>query len=204
MMTAPKLAIGIPYGARNLKHDVGFSWLGLVWPSNVNRTLYVIPGQPVEVARELCALNCIRDNVRYLLFLDDDVEVPQDTVRRLLTTLKRNPEAGAVGGVYYQKITPTEPVVYRRNGEGASWDWTPGDIFEVEGIGTGCLLIDCEVFKKIPRPWFQWVEEGGVTLGEDIGFCNKLREAGYKVLCDSNVLCVHHNVETGESYRRPA
>jgi hypothetical protein len=101
------------------------------------------------------------------------------------------------GGIYCAKANPTEPVVYRQNGDGAFWKWKAGDVFECSGIGTGCMAIKTELFRRLPEPWFLSVDEEGtpdtpvVQVTDDMYFCDKVQQAGFKILADTNVMCVH-------------
>ena len=82
--------------------------------------------------------------------------------------------------------------------------WTTGDIVEVDVIGMGFTLIHREVFEAIEPPYFYYEhgrKEGGVS--EDFYFCEKAREAGFKIAVHTGVLCKHEvksyiDPETGE------
>jgi hypothetical protein len=65
----------------------------------------------------------------------------------------------------------------------------------VEGVvGTGLMLIDLRQVRALPAPWFR-VEYNAtgseVVVGEDIGFCRRVRAAGLRVLVDSTFRTVH-------------
>ena len=50
----------------------------------------------------------------------------------------------------------------------------------VVGIGTGLMLIDCNVFKNIPEPWFDDLEHEDMTdviQSQDFVFCRKVNAA---------------------------
>lgn len=67
-------------------------------------------------------------------------------------------------------------------------------LVEIERCGTSCLLIKKEVFEKLEKPYFKFVyNEDGTKheLSEDLYFCDKAREAGYKIWCDTSVICNH-------------
>ena len=78
-------------------------------------------------------------------------------------------------------------------------------MFECTSIGTGCMLIKTEVFEQIERPWFKTVdkidsEDGpGVQMNDDMYFCQKVREAGFKILADANVICTHWDWDSESS-----
>ena len=54
-------------------------------------------------------------------------------------------------------------------------------------IPTGCLLIRMSVFDALAKPYFRYVidEVGGEIVGEDYVFCDRAREAGFRIWCDA-------------------
>jgi GT2 family glycosyltransferase len=59
---------------------------------------------------------------------------------------------------------------------------------EVGSIGTGIMLIKRRVFEGMSEPWFDmpWQTTRGY-MGEDVFFCRKARELGFKVYIDHDV-----------------
>jgi hypothetical protein len=72
-------------------------------------------------------------------------------------------------------------------------EWNPDGLIECDATGTGCLMFEMSVFRKMPRPWFKFRtdEKNGMPIGEDIGFCQDLKEAGYRVFVDCTVPAGH-------------
>jgi hypothetical protein len=71
-------------------------------------------------------------------------------------------------------------------------EWQEGELVEVDATGAGCLLFNMSVFRKMPAPWFKFrFLESGEGVGEDIGFCSELKNAGYKIYVDTTVPCGH-------------
>src|SRR3990167_7445061 len=65
-------------------------------------------------------------------------------------------------------------------------------IQEVEGVGTGCMIISRQVLEAVKPPFLrEWDENGLQTLSSDYYFCKKAREAGFKVYADFDHLCRH-------------
>ena len=67
----------------------------------------------------------------------------------------------------------------------------------VDHLGMGCVLLDARVFTKIEPPAFEFLTErtraedgtlvDWLTVGEDVTFCRKLRDAGFEVLLDHDL-----------------
>lgn len=143
------------------------------------------------------------NNAKWLLFLDTDVLAPPDVVTRLMSHNKP-----LVTGIYYMKSQPSQPVIFQKMGNGPYWDFPVNELFEIEGSGLGCTLIDMDVFDKFEEedlPFFKenWTytkKDGSkvrVKVGEDHWFFMKSKELGYQPYCDSSILCDHMDTNTG-------
>jgi 2-polyprenyl-3-methyl-5-hydroxy-6-metoxy-1,4-benzoquinol methylase len=66
-------------------------------------------------------------------------------------------------------------------------DEVSGGLQEVCVQGGGCMLIDMNVFSRIPSPWF----EPEFKYGTDVQICTKAREQGYSVWCDTSITLGH-------------
>ena len=49
-----------------------------------------------------------------------------------------------------------------------------------------CTLIKREVLENMPQPWFF-----PTNNGEDLSFCKRATDAGYKIYCDTELICGH-------------
>jgi hypothetical protein len=143
---------------------------------------------------------------KYLFFVDSDVFVPYDTLSMLMAH-----DVDIVTGVYWMKTTPLQPVIYKKIGDGPIWNIKPSEkLLEIEGAGLGCCLIKTAVFEKFLQkkvPWFKqdWVDEkqnglGHVLETEDHWFYIKAKELGFKIWCDTNVLCYHYDTQADTYY----
>lgn len=68
---------------------------------------------------------------------------------------------------------------------------------ELDKCGTGSIFIRPQLFNQLPMPWFFYTydQDGGMTSTEDIQFCIKVREHGFKIYGNADITCGHsHNV----------
>lgn len=179
-------------------------------PPQLNIGYLAVKGLSVDKAREEIARQAIERKAKYLWFVDDDTVPPPNTLRRLVYVLENNPDVMVVGGVYVTKTDPPTPVVFREPGLGPFWKWKVGEVFEVESMGAGCMLINMEVFKHLEAPYFPWTEDYSSEINgksnvvsEDVAFCRKVRAAGYRVAAHGGILCDHFDIQTGRTFYLP-
>jgi len=67
--------------------------------------------------------------------------------------------------------------------------------------GAAFLLIQRDVLKNLPRPWFRHVPNGETQTGEDVGFCLLAGQYGYSIFVDCDVR-VEHLTNRSELRRR--
>jgi hypothetical protein len=88
---------------------------------------------------------------------------------------------------------PTGPTaqVYKENGD-RELVWSMPEstgLQEVGSVGMGVMLIKAGVFKALSEPWYEtpWRSDKRGYIGEDVFFCKKAREAGFKIWIDHDV-----------------
>ena len=146
----------------------------------------------VAQARNCVAKKAVEGGYDYLFSIDSDTIVPSDALKLLL-----DPEADIVLGIYRYKNESGDAPFFKfvPDEDGSNkwkWDEIPPERFDVIQAGLGCALIKTSVFKRLEKPWFHWDERpSGCHTGEDIWFCNKAQNAGYKIVADGRVKCKH-------------
>lgn len=142
----------------------------------------------IDVARNVIARYAEEHKFDYILWVDSDMILPKDTLTRLIKYDK-----DLVAGVYAYKLLNNERVVAKRhNGEDYK-DLTIKEIQESKGlididaVGFGCVLTKVSMFEKIDYPYFIYTQE----MGEDVYFCAKAKNAGFKLLLDTDLICGH-------------
>lgn len=173
------------------------------WPTNVNFTILTITGKDIDAGRTLAIEQALLAGVKYLWFLDDDTVPPQDAARHMMQVFRNHPKAMVVGGIYTTRAAPPEPIVYATQGAGAFWDWKGGEVFKCWGLGTGCMMIDLDVFRYLDKPWFLTRNDAELRESDDLHFCELVNQAGFEVWAHGGVLCHHYDLERGAVYMLP-
>lgn len=148
--TIPIVDIGIPTG-KNQQPEFWRSLMGLQWGGGA---FMASGGALTDINRNNIAhwfYEERKNDSEWLFFVDDDVELPDDTLTRLLSYDKP-----FVTGIYYRRSPPCEPLIYKREEE-SGWyvpllpetDYRTGELIEVDGCGLGCALIHRSVFSAI-------------------------------------------------------
>jgi GT2 family glycosyltransferase len=136
------------------------------------------------------------------MFIDSDMVFPPEGIAKLISRGK-----SVIGADYNYKYSPKrsvtniDPSKLQENQmvEDPKWpghkflnpENRPQEPFEVRAVGTGFMLIDTSVLKKIPKPWFWFDRKDGYLLGEDVWFCDRAKEAGFSIWCDPTIPMEH-------------
>ena len=186
-----KVLIGVPSGSSVPIAFMSSYTKAIKMEGDDDYLFYNHRGTNTVTARNQCVYEMLIKDYTHLFFMDSDMVFPDGTLERLLAH-----DVDIVGGFYVRKRSGFLPNAFqlgeRPNGKYIT-EWVT-EYKEVEGIGTGCLLIKREVFKKIKCPWFEYKwngEPNGKMVTEDLVFCDKAKESGFKVYCDGTIHCGH-------------
>ncbi len=144
-------------------------------------------GVYVFMQRNIMAQKALDLECTHVMFVDNDMVFPEDTIMRLLA--------------HDKDIVTTNYVVKMKRGKCrfAAMDSQFKEVrLEAESTGlqkvyaapTGTMLIKTEVFKKLPKGWWfhhGWNKASQEYMGEDTHFCNLANEFGYDVWIDSDL-----------------
>ena len=142
----------------------------------------------VHDARNKSVDTAISNGATHLMFIDSDMQFPPDGINRLMAH-----DLDVVAGLYFRRQPPHLPTIHQKEGDKLMIPKTfPKDKpFEVYALATGFMLIKVEVLKNIKPPWFFFGDFHGHAMGEDVYFCNKVRQKGYKIWCDPTIELGH-------------
>ena len=160
-----------------------------------------VRGYDCAAARNRIAEMALDMGVDYVLMVDNDVVLQQDTLVNMLD----DPKDVCLGyyahrnahNIYDGKTSICRLGEYNYTLQYPALELTQMRIrgeykIEIHGGGMGCALINTEVFKKIRKPWFVWVNyDNGEVLSEDLYFCEKCAEVKIPIYTDTRACCGH-------------
>lgn len=108
-----------------------------------------------------------------LLFIDSDMSFTPEDVKKIQKHLDNK---DIVSGKYTLSIP---------------WDY-PDKLSEVDVCGAGFLGISQRVIHSLDRPFTRFINQNsGKMCGEDMAFCIKAKDAGFKIWCDPEIKLGH-------------
>lgn len=163
-------------------------------------------GSLIYNSRNDLAKQALHYECDYILWLDSDMVFPPETLKYLL---KEMDETGAdmISGLYFRRCAPFSPVAFDtleiKDGK-ASWTDYTGELtgmHEVGGVGFGCVLQKTGMLLDMAATYGDFF--GPIAnVGEDLAFCWRARQLGYKIMLDCNLKLGHvgHTVFTQQYY----
>lgn len=153
-----------------------------------------------DAARNRLVKEFLKSDADILFFLDSDVVPPTDIFDLVLMQEKWD----CAGGVYPVFMTPAghdKPqvvfTVYKGRGEQGLGmaNIPPAGFSYVDGLGTGCMFLKRHVLEKLSEPYFEFKyneASRAIEVGEDIDFCMKVNDLGFKFFVDFSKVCKHY------------
>ena len=185
------ILIAIPTN-RYIEPETMKSIYDLEIPDGYSTDFQFFHGYQIDQIRNLIAKWAL--DYDYLLSVDSDIVLPKDCLTKMISADK-----DIISGLYIQRIPNTHTLeIYKRTQTGGSinihLDELPKDTqFEIVGCGMGCCLIKSKVFQLIKYPHYLYKSAltSENTISEDIYFCEKALEQGFKIWADSSIRCDH-------------
>lgn len=152
-------------------------------------------GSLIYNARNNIAQRAVELEADFILWLDSDMIFAPDLLERLMEDIEKY-DADMVSGLYFRRLPPYTPVLFDRlDIEGDLTYWTefqniPEDVFEIGGCGFGCVLMKADIIFDVQGKFNNCFSPIG-NSGEDLSFCWRARQCGYKILCDPTIQCGH-------------
>lgn len=176
----PQIAIGILHTQNVDDIRWAMRW-GLITAQlqkkNIPFSFILSSNQPYDTSREMIARTAVSSGAKFLFFLDSDVMIPYNAPELLMEWSEKF-NLPVLSGLYWAK-KPGNPMpaawmkakFYEKENK---YDFTPipinewmknakskASIFPVDVLGTGCMMINTDIFKKLTEsnpelPYFQW------------------------------------------------
>lgn len=169
----------------------------------VDFTLWICKGTLAHVARDRIACKAINEGYTHVLWLDADMIYTPDILDDLLFCGQ-----DFVTGLACCRRPPFVLCVFSHVSEAKGaitykLDEVPDEAFEIQGCGFACVLISVKILKDVMQTYKTCFLPMKI-FGEDVAFCVRARELGYRIFCEPTVRLGHigHNaVWPGEHER---
>lgn len=164
-----------------------------------------IRGYDCATARNRIADNALKNGSDYVLMVDNDVVLPEDAVINHL-----DQQVDVCLGYYAHRDADN---IYRGRTSVCKLGWynypleseyTAKEMqdlrdagqykVQIHGGGMGCAFINTDVFRRIPYPWYDWVNYNDANRGmlsEDLYFCEQCKAYNIPVYTDTRIGCGH-------------
>lgn len=189
-----KILIGLSSGEYLRKADFLPSFIGIERPEGT--FTITVHGQSPARSRNIIIEKALEHKCTHILFVDDDMIVPPDTLKKLLSHRK-----DIVTGLYLLRSFPHYPALFDEAYSNGKCKFTflssqESKLVPAVNCGLGCVLIRTEVFKFLEKPWVRLGELDQDEWCDDIGFFNRCRKAGFEIFCDLNAPIGHTTTVT--------
>lgn len=183
-----RVMIAVPSRNNSWWSDFGLSLAAMTAATayeapNVSMVLDNTFGTGLAMNRIKLCETAIARKCTHVLFLDDDMRIPMHT---LMMFLAHNKDIVAANCA--RKELPPRSTAKGFDGNCIWTRQTSTKLEEVKSVGTAVMLVNLEVLKALPQPWFAEVyKPNNESIGEDVFFCNLAREHGFKVWIDHDI-----------------
>jgi len=134
---------------------------------------------PIDKARDMAVKYALQNECTHLFFYDDDMRLDPLVVEKMFRRFDENPDMHILQARAFIRGFPYEPMIFKYVEKGvmkifSDYEGSVRDdgLVKVDAVGCCCTMIDCELFKIVPEPWFVT----GNTHTEDVYFCVKASE----------------------------
>jgi len=154
--------------------------------------------KPIEHNRNSIVQRFLKSDCDYLLQIDSDVVPPLNPI--LLADLKLD-VVSAPCWIYQHKLFLN---VYKHDeSDGYLVPLDPKthkSVVEVDATGSGILMISRRVLEALKAPFARKFDENGLEiLGQDLYFCEKAKDAGFKIHTHFSYISKHYKtINLGE------
>lgn len=146
--------------------------------------------------RNKLAQEALDEGVDRVLWLDSDMQFKPDLMERLAADMDDGRDY--VSALFFTRRFPMAPCFYktvRINGNKGTvvpyTDYPRDKIFRVDGTGFGAVMISTKLLRDVADKYGGPFFPIPGVFGEDISFCWRAKQLGYKLYCDSRIKVAH-------------
>lgn len=141
----------------------------------------------VHLGRDAIVTAAINGGYSHVLWLDADMVFDDDIFEKLSSS-----EKDFISGICHARRPPFRSCLFKSLTPLVNrYDNTyPKEIFEVGGCGFGCVLIKTSILEAVKRK-HQQPFLPSLAFGEDLMFCVRAKELGYKIFANPDVVIGH-------------
>lgn len=152
--------------------------------SDIELRRFQATGTWLPQVRHRTVVAALKTECDWLLFLDNDMRFPVDTLIQMLNRGKT-----VVAANYTARHVPFPPVAVNNDVQRVYTEYDSAGLEEVARIGLGVFLVRADLLRHITPPWFMlgWDEVTQDYTGEDNYFCRQLRELGAQIWLDHDL-----------------
>lgn len=165
-------------------------------------------GSLIYYSRNNLARKALEMNADYVFWLDSDMVFPSDTLIRMFELLEKH-NLDMLAGVYHRRVAPYKPIAFDKCDitpegicEWTEFDEMPSDeVFEIGACGFGCVLMKSQILFDTLAKFGDMFSPIGM-VGEDLSFCWRARQVGYKIHATEAINLGHysHTIVTKQFY----
>lgn len=155
------------------------------------------------------AYSKLKEGEDWVMLMGDDHRFPPEIVLKLVGLMYEN-DLDIITPLCFKRDFPPTPVVYRYQkmkqkdprSERSAWnekkemglvpinlnDFPQGGLIEVDGVGSAGMVVRRRVIEKMEPPWFRF---GVGHWGEDLHFCRRAQDLGFKIWVDLDMPLGH-------------
>lgn len=178
-MSKPFVVIAIPHTGSIHMEFAEKVYSALKQPSPIfDKSIITSRGLPLDCTRNQLVQTMLADkNATHIMFLDSDVVPEGMTANQLIELLLSCDYPIASASYRAHQKTGFVYAAWNRDPDSKELQFIPvsqwtGNWIPVDVIGCGAVLIERQVFKEVPQPWFVWDDITGKP-SEDFAWCLK-------------------------------
>ena len=163
----------------------------------------------IQDARNVLAKHAVENQFDRILWLDSDMRFQKDMVMQMHADMDKGLDM--VSAIYTSRKPPIKPLIYSdigyRDEDGQTIPyavnmetWPKNQLFEVKAVGFGACMTSVKMVGAL-------LDKYGMPFacapgfGEDMSFCMRATESGYKIWIDPTITVGHvgkHTYTTGD------